>query len=226
MADGSVVATSMERHDDPDVEALRWLLTEGGLIQAIGRLRPHRRNEPCWLHILADVPLPIIVRETVRWKAVKPGVVGVMAAQGVILTNVSDAGLAFNLTDREGRGLVRFSKNNISLEKCTSPRPLRRFTYQKTGSGQKSWQGWYLPAVLPGGEAALRTWLEGKLGPLASLTVDRVKAKDSPAVQAMFAKIGRSLWQPSPLHLVATLRAAASWIEREAAEAPKASGSW
>ena len=63
LADGTVRGVRMERHKDPIVEALRWQITEGNLIQAIGRLRPHRRGTPCWLDIVTDVPLPITVHE-------------------------------------------------------------------------------------------------------------------------------------------------------------------
>lgn len=47
------------------VEALRWQITEGELVQAIGRLRALRRgpDNPCFLDILNDVPLPISVDE-------------------------------------------------------------------------------------------------------------------------------------------------------------------
>src|SRR5687768_9679420 len=67
LADGTVQRTFMERHHDPIVEALRWQITEGNLIQAIGRLRPHRRDAPCWLDIVTDVPLPLPVCELVQW---------------------------------------------------------------------------------------------------------------------------------------------------------------
>lgn len=223
LADGSAVATRMERHDDQDVEALRWLITEGGLIQAIGRLRPHRRAEPCWLDIVADVPLPLAVHEVVPWGTVKPGAVGDMALQGVVLPNVSDAQRAFKLSDWAARGVGGFSKEYISLELPPSPRPFRRLTYQKAGSGHKECEGWFLPAIV-GDEASLREWLEVKLGPLASLTVDRVKAKDSPAVQAMFAKIGRDSLSalPKASAVIESLRAIAARIERDAAGASDA----
>jgi hypothetical protein len=119
MANGTVQGVHMEWHRDPITEAVRWLITEGNLIQAIGRLRPHRREAPCWVDIITDVPLPITVDETVQWGDVKPGAVGAMALTGVVLTNVSDARNAFGLTEWAVRGVGVVS--NVEIP----PTPLR-----------------------------------------------------------------------------------------------------
>jgi hypothetical protein len=100
LADGSVVATTIDRHPEPIAEALRWRITVGELLQAVGRLRPHRHSEPCWLDILCDVPLPVTVHEVARWDGVAPGPTADMAAEGGVLTNSRDAGLAFGTTPR------------------------------------------------------------------------------------------------------------------------------
>ncbi|WP_425991081.1 bifunctional DNA primase/polymerase [Afipia sp. DC4300-2b1] len=188
IADGSIDATTMDYHPEPIAEALRWRITEGELIQAYGRLRPHRRAEPCWLDIVCDVPLPLPVREVVRWGDVAPGAEADMAVEGVVLSNSRDAMQAFGLSKHDAEkigGCPDFSnKNPIRDSGATSP--IRRFTYRKAGPGQKQNTGYYVPGVLSGGVAGLRTWLEARLGPLASLGVERVQDG------ATFAKIGRA----------------------------------
>ncbi|TCU68268.1 bifunctional DNA primase/polymerase-like protein [Bradyrhizobium sp. R2.2-H] len=184
LADGSVVATTIDRHPEPIAEALRWRITVGELLQAVGRLRPHRHSEPCWLDILCDVPLPVTVHEVARWDGVAPGPTADMAAEGGVLTNSRDAGLAFGTTDWGARGVGGFSIESL-IRDSTDSSPVRKFTYQKAGPGQKRCTGWYLPGILPGGVPALRVWLEERLGPLASLEVERMPSR------ATFARIGR-----------------------------------
>lgn len=179
LADGSVVATTMDHHPEPIAEALRWRITVGELSQASGRLRPHRRSEPCWLDIVCDVPLPLRVHEVVRWDNVAPGAEADMAVEGVVLTNSRDAVAAFGFTKHDAEKVVGcpdFSnKNPIRDSGATSP--VRRFTYRKAGPGQKRNIGYYLPGVLPGGVAVLRTWLEERLGPLATLDITTILGK-------------------------------------------------
>jgi hypothetical protein len=183
LADGSVIATTVDRHPEPIAEALRWRITVGELLQAVGRLRPHRRAEPCWLDVLCDVPVPIPVHELARWGEATPGGVADMAAEGVFLTNVQDAMTAFKMTEWDARGVGGFSIESL-IRDSTDSSPIRKFTYQKAGPGQKHYVGYYLPGVLADGTAALRVWLE-RLGPLASLEVERMPSR------AAFAKIGR-----------------------------------
>ncbi|RKE70650.1 bifunctional DNA primase/polymerase-like protein [Pseudorhodoplanes sinuspersici] len=174
LADGSVIAVSVDCHPEPIAEALRWRITVGELLQAVGRLRPHRRSEPCWLDIICDVPLPVPVHEVARWGDVAPGAEADMAAQGVILTNNRDAVTAFGVSDWGARGVGGFSIESL-IRDSTDSSPVRRFTYQKAGPGQKRYSGLCLPGVLPSGATSLRAWLEDRLGPLASLDVEREK---------------------------------------------------
>lgn len=175
VASGAVVATTVPRHPEPLAEELRWQVTEAGLEQALGRIRPHRRTEPCWLDILSDVALPITVHEAVRWNDVKPGAEADMAAEGVILINASDAKKVFNVSkhDAEKLGGLPDFPNSMNVRDSGESSPLRVFTYQKAGPGQKRYTGYSLPAII-GSESELREWLEAKLSPLASLKVERV----------------------------------------------------
>jgi hypothetical protein len=109
-----------------------------------------------------------------------------MAAEGVVLTNSRDAGLAFGTTDWGARGVGGFSKESL-IRDSTDSSPVRKFTYQKAGPGQKRYTGSYLPGILPGGVPALWVWLEERLGPLASLEVERMQSR------ATFAQIGRDV---------------------------------
>ncbi|MBT1516169.1 bifunctional DNA primase/polymerase [Bradyrhizobium sp. SRL28] len=184
LADGSVVAATVDHHPEPIAEALRWRITNGELSQAYGRLRPHRRAVSCWLDIVCDVPLPIPVHESLQWADVAPNAEADMAAVGVILTNSRDANLAFGTTDWGARGVGGFSIESL-IRDSTDSSPVRKFSYQKAGPGQKRYTGYFLPGALPGAPPALRVWLEERLGPLASLEVERMPSR------AAFVKIGR-----------------------------------
>jgi hypothetical protein len=185
LAYGGAIGTVASRHPDALAEALRWQVTEAELLQAIGRIRPHRRGAPTWVDIVCDTPLPVPVDEVVAWE--KPSPVADMVALGVVLTNRRDGMKAFGLSDWGARGWVGFSKESLFRD-STPTSAVRSFTYKKAGPGQKINEGVFLPHVMKGGEAALRAWLEGRrrFGPLASLNVERVKPQP-----AVFEKIGR-----------------------------------
>jgi hypothetical protein len=75
------------RHPDPLVEAVRFAIYEGELLQAVGRGRGVRRNAETRLEvlILTDVPLPIPVDILITWKGLcDAGPLDVLAANGVI----------------------------------------------------------------------------------------------------------------------------------------------
>lgn len=190
LTDGSIVTTETDHHPEPFAEAHRWRITEGELLQAIGRLRPHRRSEPCWLDIVCDVPLPIPVHEVVRWGNVAPGAEADMAEAGVVLTNSRDAMAAFGLSKHDAERVGGCPETLIEtlIRIPGQPRPVRTFSYRKTGPGQKTNTGYYLPAILPGGEIALRAWMEERLGPLASLEIELARVKDSDRAKAALAK--------------------------------------
>ena len=192
MAKGPAVAGTVECHPDPFAEAVRRVVTEDELLQAIGRLRPHRRDRPCFLDILGDVVLPVTVDEVAEWDAILPGAEADMMAEGVVLSNVADARKAFGLSEWDARGVGGFLIRDSYRETTESSR-FRTFRYRKAGAGQKEYEGCYLPGVQPGGEPALRAWLESKLGPLASLQVERAKAKDSAGARSAFERIGRDI---------------------------------
>ncbi|MCL8489212.1 bifunctional DNA primase/polymerase [Bradyrhizobium denitrificans] len=139
MADGTVYARRVDEHPHPFAEAYRWLVTEANLLQAIGRIRPHRRARPAWLDIVCDVSLPITVDECIEWRA--PGGEAFMAAEGLVLSNRRDAAAVFALSDWGARGWVGFSSIESIEEKPTQPRRLRKVRYRKAGPGMKPNEG-------------------------------------------------------------------------------------
>ncbi len=187
MTEGPAIAASVERHPDPFAEAVRRGVTEDELEQGIGRLRPHRRTEPCFLDLIGDVVLPISVDDMVEWEAVRPGAEADMMAVGVVLSNSRDAMAAFDFSkhDAEHAKTAPESLNRNHIKDSGAVSPLRRFTYRKAKARGPASTGYYLPGVLPGGEANLRAWLEARLGVLASLEVSRAKSR------AAFVKVGQ-----------------------------------
>ncbi len=92
LASGEAVRVEHERHPDAVAEALRWQITEAGLIQAIGRLRALRRgpDAPAFVDVVNDVPLPLSVGEVVSWDEAKVGAWAEMAPEGVLLESPAD----------------------------------------------------------------------------------------------------------------------------------------
>jgi putative DNA primase/helicase len=84
--DGTKKYVLTPRHPDPMVEALRWQICEGGLLQTEGRSRAVNRgaNDPLDVDILTNVPLPLIVDETTTWNEIVPSPIEMMAARGIV----------------------------------------------------------------------------------------------------------------------------------------------
>ena len=74
-------------HNDPVAEAVRWQLTEGHMIQALGRGREVRRTaeNPLQVDVIANVPLPFEVDEFVKWTDIQPTYRDTLAARGVVI---------------------------------------------------------------------------------------------------------------------------------------------
>ncbi len=74
LREGAGMGVEMPRHADELVEAMRWALTEGRMVQAIDRARAVRRGpgRPLELVILSPLPLPgVVVDRAVRWADVE-----------------------------------------------------------------------------------------------------------------------------------------------------------
>jgi hypothetical protein len=210
-ASGAVVATKMFQHKNPTVEALRKLVTEAELIQAIGRARAHRRTRgaTCQIDIVCDVPLPIVVDTVDIWDSVERGALGDMAGSGMWLSSRHHITRAFaGVSDDRARDAAKKLgwnpfKESILKRKTTptSPPPLvalpRRVTYQRSKQGCDETTAIALPRG-PQTEAEAREWLEERLGPMAHVEVERLKVRNSAPALAMLAKA----WRESPLNKV------------------------
>jgi hypothetical protein len=77
----------MEYHPDNKSEAMRWLICEAELIQAIGRARGVNRTEinPLQIDIIGTVPLPFKIDEVMSLDEAKPDPLEIMAGRGVAL---------------------------------------------------------------------------------------------------------------------------------------------
>ena len=81
-------------HPNSLAEDIRAHITNGELLQALGRGRAIRRTaeNPLEIDILTNIPLPIGVDQVAKFKDLKPNLYEVMAARGVILRDPSQRG--------------------------------------------------------------------------------------------------------------------------------------
>lgn len=82
MADGSAAPTQQPQHPDPTVEALRWAISEGSVLQGMGRARGVRR--PVRAVYLGALALPLTVAETRAWEDAQPERIAVAMAEAAI----------------------------------------------------------------------------------------------------------------------------------------------
>lgn len=162
---GGGVETTGDQHRDPFVEAVRWQVCEGELIQALGRARGINRtaDTPLGIHLLFDTCLPIAVDKVSIWT--KPVVASDMIAEGVVLTSRidiikawpkkyrSDAAARWALED------VRRSPELVALIARWQP-----VTYQLAGPKMKPRSARFDRARISDPKA----WLERRIGPLKS----------------------------------------------------------
>jgi len=97
MKDGRGIPVFGPQHPDPRVEAVRWQITEGQLIQAIGRGRGINRgpDNPLRIDIVTNVVLPIEVDEMTTWGAIQPDPVEVMRVRGAVPVSYADMATAY-----------------------------------------------------------------------------------------------------------------------------------
>jgi hypothetical protein len=83
MADGTGVAVTQPYHPDPLVEAIRYSISEGAVIQGKGRGRGVRRRVR--VHLYGEVALPVTVNEVVTWDDARPSRLAVAAAEAALM---------------------------------------------------------------------------------------------------------------------------------------------
>ncbi|UZE50987.1 hypothetical protein ONR75_10405 [Rhodopseudomonas sp. P2A-2r] len=137
--------------------------------------------------------LPVTVHEVLKWDDAAPGAEADMMTTGIVLGSSRDAMGAFGVSKRDAEAVSQTALKTLysNLKSFGGSFPTREFTYRVLGRRGPAGNGHYLPGVVLGGERAVRETLEGKLGPLSMLEIERVKVKDSRYAQAILARIGR-----------------------------------
>jgi putative DNA primase/helicase len=158
LADGSGIAVDRcDRHPDPFVESLRWLICEGELLQAFGRARGINRtaDTPLDIDILSNVVLPIIVNEVSQWKA--PSLLFETAVEGAMLTSRVDMVKLWPLVWPN----TRAADKTLAMGVPILPN-FEQVSYQPIGANLKPRLAWFDRSIIPDP----RGWLERHLGPL------------------------------------------------------------
>ena len=187
------ILVDVREYAHPLADRAKRQVTEGNIIQAVGRARPGLRgkDEPLDSHLWTDVPVPELGSvEPVLWGELDVGLDGVMlAVGGVWLENTADAVRAYKglftadwlrearVDRRFGEGAARpfsfsfwtrgvwVSPIRYPIGKTHTP-PFFRVIYQRAASGCKP-----AAAVFLSGIVDPRGWLEDRLGALANFEI-------------------------------------------------------
>ncbi len=175
MADGTGAPVRQPSHPDPLVEAVRWSITEGAVLQGIGRPRGVRREADCPVHItvLAALALPLTVAEVCTWEEVQPDRLDVAGAEAAINGRALPLAAADLHSVRPDlwatpKAAERFlaERRGVEREAKTPPVALIEYSYKGHGGGfpllraryrRAGARGPLSPALVPfeGGRAAL-----------------------------------------------------------------------
>ena len=176
LADGTGAPITVRTYADATLEALRAAITDGEVIQAIGRGRGVNRTaaNPLDVFVAADVVLPLPVAHVARWVDVRPDAVARMLARGAVLNSPADAAKAypdlFANADAArmaiGRALEKqsirtFPYGRVLIGRCSDALPIE-VSYRPAGNGQKTRRA----IVIPDRAAGFRAWIEALIGPL------------------------------------------------------------
>ena len=142
MRDGRGIVVDGPRHPDPRVEAVRWSICEGQLIQAIGRGRGVNRTaaNPLEIDILTNVCLPIEVDVVTTWNDIQPDAIDVMCAVGAVPLGYRDMAEAypdlFPSRDAAKMAIRRTNQEQTSIASLLYRRMFRvsGVGYRRTGS--------------------------------------------------------------------------------------------
>jgi hypothetical protein len=100
MTDGTWQAAETDRHPDPLAEAVRWSITEGELVQILGRPRGVNRKaaNPVDLLVMTNAVLPIPIEAVISKADLEPSCHDLMmAAGGVAFENSTDVAAVYPL---------------------------------------------------------------------------------------------------------------------------------
>lgn len=211
LASGSGFPVRHYHHPDPIAEALRWQICEANLIQAIGRLRPLRRNgaSPCFLDIISDVPLPISVDEAVPWDEASVGLWADMAMDGILLSSPADAEACFPElapSRKAARGLCELTLaltpiRDLSIGVRAN---VTAFEYKRAGRFRPT-----RAVALPNRPRDIKTWLFDRLGAIEWIRMEGEQPSEAAAPRSAARRVGDS---PPALSIAGRkLEAARNW---------------
>jgi putative DNA primase/helicase len=161
LRDGTGVAVDSDEHPDPFAESVRQLITEGELIQALGRGRAVNRTEqtPLDVDLLFDTCLPITVDVVANWR--EPSLLIETAAKGVMLTSPVDLVTIWPMIWKNTRAADRTLTMGIP-----NLSGFEQLKYQLEGPKMKPRIAWFDRTRIPDP----RAWLEARLGSLTILS--------------------------------------------------------
>ncbi len=177
MSDGTGRAVRQPRHPDELVEAFRHSVTEGAVLQGIGRPRGVRRSaaDPVRVVVLAALTLPLTVAEATTWDDYRPDRLAVAAAEAALFGRalpLAPADLATARPDLWGteKAAARFLEGR-DFETPQTPimdshRGLGGFKTLAPARYRRGLRGRWSSAMVP--VASGRAALESLVGPLAA----------------------------------------------------------
>jgi hypothetical protein len=159
LRDGSMIKTDGDQHPDASAEAVRWLVCEGELVQALGRSRALNRTADNSLDIdlLFDPALPIAVDEVVPWR--RPSLLlETLADDGVILTAPCDLVRLWPAIWPNEKAAYRTLQAGVpEVPKLVA------VDYQLKGAGMNRRAGYFDLDLIPDPGA----WLARRIGPVS-----------------------------------------------------------
>lgn len=168
---GQAVTVEAERHPNATAEAVRSLICEGELMQAVGRVRGVNRSvaDPVEVILLGNVPVPGLVPDRIEQWAAPDADATATANTGVWLSNAADQARVAGLSPKT---LQKARQRQDQKETCPYKdylyetvsicSGLRRVAYRRQGERNGEHQAAFDPRLVPD----IRAWLEVRLGPV------------------------------------------------------------
>ena len=212
MTDGTYRPAEADQHPDPVAEAIRWSITEGQLVQILGRPRGVNRTDSNRVDILVmtNAPLPVPVEMLVSADDLAPSPDDLqMAAGGVAFGNPTDAAAAYpqlwNTRSAAKSAFSRFdgprlganSNKGVSIRECTQPPA--DIAYRRAGAGTSKAKAIVDLAIVPDPQ----TWISDRIGTLAHFALTVPRSPDLPVQPIPLPKmiVGGpfTFWHPDPV---------------------------
>jgi hypothetical protein len=209
MWDGTGRPVRQPRHEDPLVEALRWSITEGAVLQAVGRGRGvQRTSRPVHVTIMNELALPLTVQRVETWDEVQPDRIMVAAAEAAL----TGAALPLAVADLVAAGVFETEKaaERYREERKYPPQSLIGTLYKRLGGvipcryRKAGGRGPASMALVP--RAGARQALEALLGPLSYFELVETVPETPTTRQAQIEPVRvypGGVLEPPPVDMVA-----------------------